>query len=819
MSKAKATRQLVAPYLLPFGVLLFSALAMGACASGDDGDVCPRGRGIADVKALDTTRMQVTFACRVDAESAQVAANYEVGDLAVQPAQMLAVLSAKSADSSSVVLTTDPQDVGTTYTLRVDGVKDAAGNAVVGTRNFTGSGSAVTAPLTFRLDDSEKADVTEASLLLSVDPATGAFNPGLNKVQLLDADGDHIWEAVLNVAVDPLRTAATDDDNKGPEYIGYTARVADAAGQPLSELAIFEVKEAVAQTVNLLRLGIKPPPGGTVRVTFRVDDRPAQALLAPSLVASFDAEGTFNIDSPTTITLSDDDGDDVWEGEALVKIDPNRVEGGDQPATFPYSVILMEGGQEHPGRFTEFGVVNADAKVVEILMGNVDKVPVTFRVDVKNAWLNLTGSKKGLYAGEAVFLTGGFGPAEDAFGNNTSDDFSGGETLGLQMVERSDHPGVWERTIFLNKSRPYSWKVVRCPKDAGCSLLNKTVISSGTAFPTVMKNLVTELCDVSRDHWTDTECKSPKLIDPRDLSQVDTGQGTLNYSSATIHEGTGAGLNDQQDPSNTPNAALMFKQEIPDFIAQVTTEPVVTPVYVIGTWRDVNIAGTPEDMLSGGVTVDLDDTDYDAGFIGSFPPSYELSGTVDPPDPVVFDLDGALDSEAKQVAGNSSTMKIHAAVSGKILYIATDDAGEGSDHFLLVSATAPTGSRPAPWGKAGTVPTSSKMIFVADENDSDFAGIFEFGTPDTMLADASTSTTQLGVATPTQNGGVLEAVINLETLFGTMPTSIWVVVGPWDTNDAGVLYGPALAGAANNEDGNVDADEMLELSISNLEVK
>lgn len=815
MSSLEAFRKKVAPW-----IVAVAALGMAACGD-DDGDACPRGRGIADVRALDTTRVEVTFACRVEAGSAEDAANYEVGDLAVQPPQMLAVLAAQAADSSKVVLTTDAQQAGVTYTLRVDGVEDAAGNKLVATRNFIGSGAALTAPLTFRLDDREKKDVSEAWLLLSVNPDTGAFDPGLNRVALADDDGDHIWEAVINVAVDPLRTAATDDDGRGPEYVGYTARVADEQGQPLSELAVFEVKEAAAQTVELLRLGAKPPPGGTVVVSFRVDDRPARALSAPSLVASFDGDGNFDPSFPTTITLSDDDGDHIWEGEAPVRVDPRRVEGGTDAETLPYSVILVEGGEEHPGRYVEFGITTADAKVVELLMGNAEKVPVTFRVDVKSAWLDSAGTQKGLFAGEAIFLTGEFGLAEDAFGRNASDAFSGGENVVLQMVERSDYPGVWERTIFLPKNRPYGWKAVRCPRDEGCSKLNKMVVSSGRAFPTVMKNLVTELCDASRTSFTDTNCASPKVIDPRDLTQVDTGQGTLNYSSARIHEGTGAGLVDQQDPANTPRADLMFKQESPDLVAQVKEEPLVTPVYVVGTWRDVNLPGTLEEIINGGQTVDLGDTDYDAGFIGRFPPSYDLAVVTPPPPPppVDFVLDGALDSSATQVAGGSTTMKLYAAYSGKTLYLATDDAGEGSDHFILISASAPGAAHAAPWGKAGTVPSSSKMIFIADENDWEYAGIFELGDPDQLLTDAATSTAQLGVATPAQNGGVLEAVIDLEQLFGSSPSSVWVAVGPWGTGDGGALYAPALAGASNNNDGNVDANEMLQLSIPALEVQ
>ena len=65
------------------------------------------------------------------------------------------------------------------------------------------------------------------------------------------------------------------------------------------------------------------------------------------------------------------------------------------------------------------------------------------------------------------FLTGEFSLAEDAFGRNAADAFSGGDNPTLEMKERTDAPGVWEKTIFLPKNRPFGWKVVRCPKTVG----------------------------------------------------------------------------------------------------------------------------------------------------------------------------------------------------------------------------------------------------------------------------------------------------------------------------------------------------------------
>ncbi|MCK5797192.1 MAG: hypothetical protein KAI47_08420, partial [Deltaproteobacteria bacterium] len=221
------------------GIGVFVLLALGAAACSDDAaDTCPRGRGIAAVAALDATRVKVTYACHVDATTAAVVDHYSAKNLTVQPEVILALHDATTEGTSDVILTTDVQEAGVTYTLRVDGVQDAAGNTILATANFTGSGKAKTAPVTFRFDDSVKSQAKAVTLLLSVDPKTGTFSPGKNTFALDDKDGDHIWEGTLNVAVDPLRTAKTDDDGQGPEHLGYTARAVDGTAHALSELAI-----------------------------------------------------------------------------------------------------------------------------------------------------------------------------------------------------------------------------------------------------------------------------------------------------------------------------------------------------------------------------------------------------------------------------------------------------------------------------------------------------------------------------------------------------------------------------------------------------
>ena len=806
-------------------------LILSGCGS-DLPSSCPRGKPVASVKAISSTEVEVSFACQLSGASAADPDKYEITDyttLEGTPAThpRVAVQDAEEADGT-VTLTTGEQTALTNYTLTLSGVRDAAGNEHSASTNFSGLGKTNSAEVTLMVDDRYNTNLTEVWLLTSVDPVTGRFTHKTHRIALVDPDKDHVFTAKLKVARDPARTMDTKDDRYGTQFMAYSVRAVDAKNRSLSKLVLFEVKDTKAKTVKvpLLTVPDKPPVEGRVMVTFKVDDRQARALNKPTLKGSFDKDGKFDATFPTALSLSDKDGDNVWEATAQVWIDPSRTLTGSTASAKPYSVYLVESGTSYTTRSADFVVPQEKPVSVSILVGSTDKVPVTFRVDVSKAWLDTDGLNKGVWSGESVFLTGEFGSAEDAFGQNATDAFSGGENVVLQMVERQDRKGVWERTIFLPKTkseRPYGWKVVRCPTDKGCTQLNKMVSSSGKAFPTVMKNLVTELCDAAKKKWTDKECKSPRVIDPRNLTKVVTGAGTLNYSSAKIWAGTGAGLKDQQDPPGTPKSSLMFKQEIPDLVVNVKDTAVESPVYVIGSWRDVNITGTPKDIISGGKVTDLDKTDYDAGLSGAAPPSYKLAPA---PKPSPFKMDGKVDSSATLVAGGTKGnggMSIHVGISGNHLYLATDDAGEGSDNFILVSATKPGTMRAAPWGKAGKVAFGGKTLFAADENDNSYAGWFELGGAGAgkdkeLEAMGSNKSAALDIFAPTVNGGVVEGTIDLKAVFGKVPTVIYLAAAPWVNTDKGKLYQAAQTPKTKNGDGNIDASEILKVSIPSLKV-
>lgn len=792
----RRSRSRLRTLLLAGAALAFVALG-GACTTSEG---CPGSGVIESARATDPTRVEVKLACPVSGASAET-----VTVTSAARAQGLVV--AEVTGSRTLTIVTEPQVGLVTYTVRLDGVRGPDGAPIVASANFVGVGDVPSAEVTLRVDDRYHASLDDVSALVSFDPETGVFTHFQSRVQLADPDGDHVWEATARVAVDPLRTISTLDDRLGPERQAYAAVAVSPKGAILSRVVTFEVRDPAPVTVGLPLLSVPNPPGpeGLVEVRVRVDDTPARALVAPSLRVSANESGEFDPSFPTTLPLVDPDGDRVFEATARVRIDPKRRLGGHSSETLPYVLFIADEGVDYPGVGTAVEALDEMAVDASIRVGNPALVPVTFRVDVSAAYLNPTGSLRGLYPGEAVFLTGEFGGAEDAFGQNASDAFTGGENVVLEMKPRADHPGVWERTIFLAPDRPYGWKVVRCPAGKGCADLNRHVTSSGRAFATVMKNLATE----NRDAASNPDVR---IVDPRAPVVTLAGGGTLDYAGAQVYVGTGTGT--EPDPAGTPDGVRLFKQEMPDLVVEVGASPVVTPVVVVGTWRDVNLPTTLAEIVAMDGVFDLNPWDYDSGFVGVGPPSYELAPPPPPPPFVIGD--GAIDAVAKLVPGGGpGTMTLHAALSGTTLYVATQDAGEGSDHFLFVSAAPPGAPLPAPWAKAGTVALPGSAIFLADENDGPFAGWFALGTGALLEAAGPSSRPDLDSAAA---GGVLEGTVDLVALFGAVPDTIYLVVGPWASPDGGGLYASAQMPATVDGDGDVDAPELAAVPRASIEV-
>ncbi|OGQ11102.1 MAG: hypothetical protein A2138_00305 [Deltaproteobacteria bacterium RBG_16_71_12] len=582
--------------------------------------------------ALDATTVRLGFSRALDRSTVAPAA-FAIADYTVVPPALVDVEKAAADDDTTVTLTTAPLVAGTRYTLEVKGLKDAQGRALHGTLNFTASGLGDLVAVDVVIADVETARLHDAlSLLVTVDEG-GAFSDQLLAYPVVDEGSRFV--ARLSVLADAARTLDPGDDaDLTVDRRPFALLLVDGAGRMASSLVTFVVPDASASSVSvdvLPPLEIidqpetdplpeppdDPSPGDGLRVVrVVVDDRASRELLDPELKVAVAADGSFDASFPRTLPLSPMSGDDegYWEAVLEVQVDPARVLEGTTPETFPYFAYLIEAGA--PYESLDVAVVAPDETpaTVRLSLGDPEWVPVTFRVDVSRAYLNPSGSQRGHYPSEAIFLTGEWQRAVDALGNNCGDAFSGGENPCLQMRELATHPGVWTRTLWLPGGRPYGWKVVRCQLDVGCGPLNDLVASSGRAFATVMKNLATDNTDAFAD-------ADVGIVDPLAPAATQTGSTTRDYSSATVYAGQGIGS--EPDPSGTPDGARMFKQEVPDLVVVVDTRALRTRVVHVGSWRDVNLSSTPQQIVEQQLSVALGPFDYDDGFIGRFPPSRE----------------------------------------------------------------------------------------------------------------------------------------------------------------------------------------------------
>ena len=588
------------------------------------------GDGFASVTALNATTVVLKTQDPLDAATVKPA-SFRVRDFTVVPPAEIEVAAAARGAPDEAAITTGPLRVGTTYTLIVDGLQDETGRPLRGTLNFA-LGGASTAGEAVAIEivaaDAQAARAWPGGLTALVTVAAdGSFSEELVAHPLID-DGARVGVTVA-AKIDPSRTVdAADDADPIQDRRAYAVLLVDGAGRLASTLTPFAVDGpatiavAVAAPPDVVvppasQLPEPPvddaPDDGVKLVRIVVDDRASGELQAPAVRTSFDEDGAFDASFPQTLELTlRDDG--FWEAIVAVQVDPDRTLDGTSADTFPYIATLVEDDVVYENLSADIVAPDETPETVVLPLGDAAWTPVTFRVDVGGAYLDETGAQKGVFPNEAVFLTGEWLNAVDAFGANCGDGFRGGENLCLKMKPLDGHPGVWTRTLWLPPGRPYGWKVVRCDAEDGCGPLNTLVTSSGRAFATVMKNLATDNVDAFAD-------PDVGIVDPLDLENVVAGGETLDYTGATVHQGAGAGS--EPDPAGTPDGQRMFKQEVPDLAVVVQSTPITTRIIHVGTWRDVNLGLSPQEILEQSATVDLGASDYDDGFIGRFPPSRE----------------------------------------------------------------------------------------------------------------------------------------------------------------------------------------------------
>ncbi len=172
-----------------------------------------------------------------------------------------------------------------------------------------------------------------------------------------------------------------------------------------------------------------------------------------------------------------------------------------------------------------------------------------------------------------------------------------------------------------------------------------------------------------------------------------------------------------------------------------------------------------------------------------------------------FTLDGLLDSSAKLVANRTGGVSLWAAIAGRYLYVATQDAGSGNDNFILLNDALGGTSNLWSWSKSGTV--MKYDAFVADENDNQYSGWFKSD------GNAFANTLLAQTATRFYNDGVLEGVIDLQNLYGTIPPVLYLAGVPYGTANGGGLVASAQCPAGNG-DGNVDSSEFVAVNAADI---
>ena len=161
-----------------------------------------------------------------------------------------------------------------------------------------------------------------------------------------------------------------------------------------------------------------------------------------------------------------------------------------------------------------------------------------------------------------------------------------------------------------------------------------------------------------------------------------------------------------------------------------------------------------------------------------------------------FEMDGQRDSDATLIAANGG-QSLFVALHGEHLYVATEDAGEGNDHFIYL-ASEPGTLVAANWAKNGQV--ASWDAFLADENDNSFTDWFDAS----GHSEAATG----------DNGGFLEGFLSLLDEFGELPTSIYLAVGAYETADGGNLIAQVPGSMDGNQ--NIEMGEWVRIDLHTL---
>jgi hypothetical protein len=176
-----------------------------------------------------------------------------------------------------------------------------------------------------------------------------------------------------------------------------------------------------------------------------------------------------------------------------------------------------------------------------------------------------------------------------------------------------------------------------------------------------------------------------------------------------------------------------------------------------------------------------------------------------------FAMDGLLDDPAWKRQNHG--LDLYLALRGETLYLAVQDAGEGSDHFIYVTDRAGP-QQPAGWNKRGEVMTWS--AFLADEDGNGFHGWFD-GNGSRLGDPLSYQSMTPGESNSARGTPVLEGSIDLSRHFGRIPEHLYVAAAAYESPDRGRLVTRAQVPAGDG-DGDLEEDEFLRVRLQDLTV-
>lgn len=207
------------------------------------------------------------------------------------------------------------------------------------------------------------------------------------------------------------------------------------------------------------------------------------------------------------------------------------------------------------------------------------------------------------------------------------------------------------------------------------------------------------------------------------------------------------------------------------------------------------------DTDNDGLVDGLEDLDGDGVVGGGETDPSQPALTQNPTDIRNYPMDGVRDHPATLLGSHG--LDLFYRFDGRYLYVATQDAGEGNDHFIFIS-TNPSVAVSAPWAKSGQV--GAWIAFLADEDGGSFTGWFD--------ADRNLITNLFTARSATyfQNGGRLEGVLDLSAFLPAGFTSaLYLAAAPYGSADGGSLITSAQVPEGNGDGNLLGAGEFIRL--------